>query len=102
MSSPTDDLSTIELKPDVARDLFRRIVKDGDIEFTKHAREELKKDNLHTTDCMNVLRGGSVVATELRHGKIRYRVETNQMTAMVSIVSETELCVITAWRNEEK
>ena len=80
--------------------MFRRIVMDGDIDFTDHAREELKKDNLHTTDCTNVLRAGEVVGTSLRHGKLRYRVENKQMTAIVTVVSETELCVITAWRNE--
>lgn len=100
MSSPADDPSIIELKPDEARALFRRIVKDGDIEFTGHALVELENDNLHTTDCMNVLRGGEVVGTELRHGKIRYRVATKQMTAIVIVVSDAELCVITAWRNE--
>jgi hypothetical protein len=101
MSDPVVDLSTTELKPDIARDLFRRIVHEGDIGFTGHALAELRNDNLHTTDCMNVLRGGEVVGTELRHGKIRYRVETTKMTAIVMVVSETELCVITAWRNKE-
>jgi len=95
------DLSVTELKPDAAKELFERIIKDGDIDFTGHARDELKKDFLQTTDCMNVLRGGTVTATELRHGKIRYRVQTPRMTAIVTVVSETELCVITAWRNTE-
>lgn len=101
MSSTESDPSATELKPDAARELFRRIVKDGDVEFTGHALGALRDDNLLTTDCLNVLRGGEVVATELRHGRVRYRVETNQMTAIVTVVSETELCVVTAWRNEE-
>lgn len=101
MSSSENDPSIMELKPDEARELFRRIVNDGDIEFTEHARAELEKDDLHTTDCLNVLRGGEVVGVELRFGKLRYRVATNQMTAIVTVVSETELCVVTAWRNQK-
>lgn len=101
MSGTENDPSTRELKPDEAEALFRRVVKEGDVAFTGHAIEELEKDNLHTTDCLNVLRGGRVVATELRHGKLRYRVTTKLMTAMVAVASETEVCVITAWRNEK-
>jgi hypothetical protein len=99
MSSSENKPFPAVLTPAEARDLFRRIVATGDVEFTGHAIDELKKDNLATTDCLNVLRGGEVVTTELRFGKIRYCVATKQMTAVVTIVSETELCVITGWRN---
>jgi hypothetical protein len=88
------------LDADAAKDVIRSIVDGGDIAFTGHALEELAKDNLRTTDCMNVLRGGQVVGTEVRHGRIRYRVETRKMTAIVTVVSEAELCVVTAWRNQ--
>lgn len=102
MSRSENDPSIVELKPDEARDLFRSIVADGDVEFTGHALVELKNDNLLTTDCLNVLRGGEVVGTQIRHGKLRYRVANKQMTAMVAVNSQTELCVITAWRNAKK
>jgi len=101
MSYTQNDPSTRELKPDEARDIFRRIVKDGDVEFTGHALKALKDDNLLTTDCLNVLRAGECTGTELRHGKLRYRVENRQMTAIVTVVSENELAVVTAWRNEK-
>lgn len=102
MSYTEHDPSTRELKPDDARDLFRRIVSgDGDVEFTGHALKALKDDNLLTTDCLNVLRAGECTGTELRHGKLRYRVENRQMTAIVTLVSGKELAVVTAWRNEK-
>lgn len=102
MSSTENDPSTIELQWGEAEALFRAIVEDGDVEFTQHAQQELKNDNLHTTDCLNILRGGRVVATQLRYGKIRYRVSTGTMTTVVTLTSETELCVVTAWRHENE
>ena len=88
------------LKHPEARDLIRQIVKEGDLDFSGHARKEMEKDNLTTIDCMNVLRGGNIELVEYINGEWRYRLITSQMAFVVAFVSETELRVITGWRND--
>lgn len=86
------------LDPQHAKDLIREILKTGNVVFTKHCREELKKDDRSTVDCGNALRGGAVQQPEWENGKWRYRVETGRVTVIVQIQSPRELIVITAWR----
>lgn len=68
--------------------------------FTRHARQEMVKDDLHEDDCLNVLRGGVVDPPEL-HGATqawRYRVHTRVICVVVEFASESKLFVVTAWR----
>jgi len=84
--------------PQRAKELIRQILTDGTVSFTKHAREEMAKDNLTTVDCVNVLRGGIVEPPELRDGTWRYHVRTARICIVIAFRSETHLVVITAWR----
>jgi hypothetical protein len=86
--------------PQHAKELIRQILTDGTVSFTKHAREEMAKDNLTTVDCVNVLRGGVVESPELKDGTWRYRVRTARIYVVVAFRSETHLVVITAWRTK--
>lgn len=54
--------------PRRARTLIQEILKTGTVSFSKHALEEMNKDQLTTVDCINVLRGGVVEPPELRDG----------------------------------
>lgn len=69
--------------------------------FTKHAREELAKDGLTTTDAWNVLKSGSSKITEegeFRGGGFTYRLATNYLTVVVSFEPDGRgLNVITGW-----
>ena len=98
--SPNDDPSTRSLSQVEARKLFREIVANGDVTFTAHARKEMKKDKLHSPDVLNLLRGGIIGGAEWENGELRYHVSTLRMCAVVTVVSQTELRVITAWRIE--
>lgn len=100
MSNTADGSSERDLSWDEAEARFRKIVADGDIDWTDHALQALKDDGLQTTDFMNALRGGRINRVEVRHGQVRYCVSNRQMTAVVSLASDTELCAITAWRND--
>ena len=83
-----------------AKELIRGILATGETRFSKHALEEMAKDNLTTVDCVNVLRGGVVVPGEFEKGSWRYRVRTARMTVVVAFRSEHRLVVVTAWREK--
>ena len=86
------------LKPPDAKALFRDIMESGVVEFSGHALEEMKADELETPDCLNVLRGGVVNPPEYVNGEWRYRVSTQRICIVVAFASNTRLRVVTAWR----
>jgi len=86
------------LSPPEARRLIREILETGSVTFSKHAEEEMAKDNLTMVDVANVLRGGVLDPAELENGSWRYRVRTARIAVIVAFRSETELRVVTAWR----
>ncbi len=88
------------LEPGAAKRLIRKIIELGTVTFSKHALDEMAKDDLTTVDCVNVLRGGVVQPGELERGSWRYRVTTARMCVVVAFRSEEELVVVTAWRTE--
>ena len=88
------------LKPLDAKKLAREIVNNGTVEFGSHALEEMTKDGLQTTDCLNLLRAGIYESPEYTNGEWRYRVRTQRICVVVTFASETRLRVITAWRNK--
>jgi hypothetical protein len=94
------DAALEPLKPPDAKRLAREIVNAGTVEFCSHALEEMAKDDLHTTDCLNVLRGGSYQPPEYINGEWRYRVETPRICVVMTFRSVTRLRVVTAWRNK--
>jgi Domain of unknown function (DUF4258) len=81
-----------------AKQLIRKIIDSGTVNFSSHALEEMKKDNLTTVDCINVLRAGVVEPPELEKGTWRYRVRTNRIYVVIAFRSETQLVVVTTWR----
>jgi hypothetical protein len=88
------------LSPSEVRRLVREIIANGSVSFSKHAEEELAKDNLTMVDAINVLRGGVVEPGEFENGSWRYRVRTSRITVVLAFRSESELRVVTAWRSK--
>ena len=86
------------LSPPDARRLIREILQSGSVVLSRHAAEEMAKDNLTMVDVTNVLRGGLVDPAEFEKGSWRYRVRTARIAVIVAFRSETELRVVTAWR----
>lgn len=86
------------LDPAAAKALIRTILDAGTVSFSRHALEELGKDDLTTVDAVNVLRGGGVSPGELERGTWRYRVRTAHLVVVVAFRSETELVVVAGWR----
>jgi len=87
------------LRPNEAKKLIRSILKDGFVTYSQpHAMERLEKHGMSTTDCINILRGGTVEEAEREYGEWRYRVHTGKMTVIVRFEDETELMIVTAWR----
>lgn len=87
-----------QLSPVQAKNLARAIVDNGAVDFSGHALEEMRKDELETTDCLNVLRGGVYESAEFTKGEWRYRVITRYMCFVITFNSETKLRVVTGWR----
>ncbi len=86
-------------QPD-ARRLIRDILAGGEVVSSRHATEEMAKDDLTLLDCVNVLRAGIVESAELDRGTWRYRVHTQRIWVVVAFRSETRLVIVTAWRSE--
>jgi hypothetical protein len=87
------------LKRTETRKLILSILKDGSVSFAEpHAMERLKKRQMSTVDCLNVLRAGTADEPEHENGEWRYRVHTGKMTVVVRFEDETELMIVTAWR----
>ena len=89
------------LKPSITKPIIRAILNDGHLEFSAHALEEMKKDDLSEPDIINVLRGGWPSPGEYERGSWRYRISTEAITAVVAFRSPSWLVVVTAWREQE-
>ena len=84
-----------------ARELIRSICDEGEVVLTRHAKEEsLPNRGLDVVDVMNILRAGHVAATEWdsTHQSYKYTVATHHMEAVVVVVTETLLKVVTVYR----
>ena len=97
------DYRTQKLDRNQARKLISEIAHryPAHIRFSRHALEEIRKDNLTTADILNVIKSSSAKVLhggELENGTYRYRLETGSITVVVSFDSQTNLVVVTAWR----
>lgn len=89
------------LAANAARKLIGEILRSpaGRVTYSRHAREEMKKDDLTEVDVVNVLRGGRITEpAEEQDGTWRYRVHTEKIWVVVAFRSATELVVVTVWR----
>ena len=98
MALTISDVLEEPLKPDKARRLIREILESGQVTFSGHALEALADDELSMVDGVNVLRAGIVDPAEFEKGCWRYRVRTRRMVVVIAFRSETEIRVVTAWR----
>src|SRR5713226_2819721 len=88
----------LNVSASTARKLLRDILASGLLHFSGHAKREMARDRLTTVDAVNVLRAGVVEPSELENGSWRHRVTTNSICVVVTLASETEAIVVTAWR----
>ena len=86
------------LKLPEAKQLAREIMENGNVSFSGHAIDEMANDDLHTTDCLNLLQAGVFNPPEFTNREWRYRVTTSRICIVVVFCSRTELRVVTAWR----
>ncbi|MGE4579234.1 MAG: DUF4258 domain-containing protein [Desulfuromonadales bacterium] len=94
-------MSPEPLSPPEAKKLIRKILSTGFVTYAQpHAEDRMRQRKITTVDCVNVLRGGVVAEGELENGSWRYRVFTPRMCVVVRFESETELEVVTAWREK--
>jgi hypothetical protein len=99
------DYKSHKLQKEEARKLLGRMIREDGINvlFSKHAREELKKDGLGIDDAIDVLASTEariLKDAEFENGTYRYRVETSSVCLVIVFNSVTELIVITAWRKK--
>jgi hypothetical protein len=67
--------------------------------FSKHALEEMEKDNLKTGDILNVLKAGKIFdAPEFENGSYRYRVQTQKIMVVIAFRKTNHVVIVTAWR----
>ncbi len=58
----------------------------------------MKQRRISISDCLNVMRGGSMQEAEYENGGWRHRIETSKMVVVVEFLSEDEALVVTTWR----
>jgi hypothetical protein len=82
-----------------AKKLILEIIEKGTVIYSKpHALERMRERGITMVDCINILRAGKMSEPEFENGSWRYRIETNTMAAVIRLLSETELLVITVIR----
>ncbi len=86
------------LRASDAKKRIRCILKDGWVFFSRHAEDEMRKDELSPRDVENVLRGGVVREPEWENGSWRYHVETSKIRVVIAFRDENTLVVVTAMR----
>lgn len=90
---------TQRLRPHQARSLLNAILKDGRVEFTRHALESrMPQRHMTTADVLNILRAGRITEPEWENGEWRYRVETPRMGAVITFETVDSVLVITVLR----
>jgi len=66
---------------ETARRVVRRIIdRRGMTTFGSAAKEAMMREDMTSGDVVNVLRGGAIRSTEVRHGARRYRSRTKTMS----------------------
>jgi len=85
-----------------ARKLLSRILREGAIAFSRHARDAMEDDDLTEPDVVNTLRCGSTAERKLVKGTWRYRLETTRMGAVVAFRGDSEAIIVTVWRTRER
>jgi hypothetical protein len=87
-------------QPDV-KNLILHILRKGNVTYSQpHALEQMEKRQISMLDCVNVLRGGAVRPGEYENGSWRYRICTPKMCVVARFESDSELEVVTAWREK--
>ena len=81
-----------------AEHLAKKILKDGQVAWSRHALDEMEEDNLSAVDVTNVIRGGWCEGVDFENDSWRYRIRTQKIVAVVAFRSEAEMVVVTAWR----
>ncbi len=92
------EVTSEPLTQDQTKRWIRSVIDNGKVLPSKHARQEMAKDKLDVSDCLNVLRAGSCGPGELENGSWRYRVSTSRMCVVVARLSDTAIIIVTAWR----
>lgn len=85
------------LRPPQAKKLISKILDQGTVWYSKHAKERMLNRRLCSVDRENVLRGGIVEEPEFEEAW-RYKVRTPRYELIIVFESEDDLRVISLWQ----
>jgi hypothetical protein len=89
------------LSNDDAKRLATTIVRSGQVDITRHARQAMLADRLLDVDVMRVLASGRVEFSEQApSGQWRYRMVAGTVVVVFALVAEDRLTVVTVWRRK--
>lgn len=102
--SSNDNISSVAelVEPVPKAHVMKRIASiltNGSVGFTKHARKEMKDDDLDETDIFNVLKRGCCEEYEFRTGSWRYRLRIDRIVVIVAFRSVSEVTMVTVWKD---
>jgi hypothetical protein len=85
--------------PHEARRLIRAALTKGAVSFCRPARDAMEEDEVTAVEVTGALRAGVVHEAEHEGGDWRYHIRTPRTTVVVAFRSESEVVVVTVWRN---
>lgn len=80
-----------------AKQLIRKCLSSGRVNWTSHATQRCLDRGLTTVDCVNALKSGTVDPAEWENGTWRYRVRAGRITVVIAFRDVRTLTVITVW-----
>lgn len=75
----------------------------ANIQFSRHALQELENDDLVVSDILNVIKSPDakiIGEGEYEKSSYRYRLETNRIMVVISFDTLTSFVVVTVWRKK--
>lgn len=91
--------SRVLLTREAAKQLALHIVEYGVVSFCARCLQEMRDNDLQTSDCLNLIRGGCFQNPEIVAGELRCKVRTGRMCFLVVFRSTERILVVTGWRN---
>jgi hypothetical protein len=87
------------LSNDDAKRQAGSIVRSGQVDITRHARQAMLADRITDVEVLRVLTAGRVEFSEqVPSGQWRYRILAGNVVVVFALASEARLTVVTVWR----
>jgi hypothetical protein len=79
--------------------LAQKVLRAGNVAFSKHARQEMEHDDVSEPEVVNAIRLGQIYdPADFERGSWRYRVRAESLCVVIAFRTVDELRIVTVWR----